>query len=267
MEKSKKIILIIIVLLLVILVLALGAYIIYDKVLGKEDNLAEASKKTMAPKQYTFKEVKVKECFEPLLDNEEEYICEEKIKVDNKSITIKVVTKTRSDVTSGYLSELFINNKKIYSPDSNILFSRIFTIDNNLIFEIGGYEGYRETIKYSLNSSKLSEIIEFDKEIPDMNSGVITKIVKNKAYFYDSRLAENWFGMTASGHIVDLCSEKERQKYGVNEDTIISGLYEMEYLGQDKYIITRVQEETIRNVIHYQSINDYCIYELGGMSK
>ncbi len=258
MEKKKKIILIIIISLLVILVLGLGGYIIYDKVINEN----ETSKNTTTVEtKYVFKRHStdtLNKCFSNL-SSEEGGDCTEAIKTSSGEHILKLHVLPDSS-PDGPVPILYIDNKKVLEFDIAIFggIDEIYTIDDDIIFNTNN--GYYSYI-FSLRRNKLEEITNFDKEIPEMRFMHSTKTIKNKIYFEGYRLSQQWFAVRVAGYEVTVCDKEERQKYGVNEDTIISGLYEMEYLGQDKYIITRVQEETIGEFIRYSSIDDYCEYE------
>lgn len=257
MEKNKKIILIIVISLLVLSVLGLSGYIIYDKVIN---NLVASKNTTTVETKYVFKKHStdtLNKCFSNLND-EKGGDCTEVIKTSSGEHILKlhVLPDSSSD---GPVPILYIDNKKVIEFNISDFFGidEIFIIDDTIVF-VYSIEGGEEGYIFSFKTGKLEEITNFDMEIPDVSFRGISKIIKNKIYFRGYRFSTQWFAIIISGEEVEGCDEKERQKYGIDEDTIVGGLYEMEYLGGDEFIITRVDEENVYDLLDGQSIDDYC---------
>ena len=238
---------------MVVSVLGLGGYIVYDKVLNNsatKNNSANA-------KEYSFKEIKLNKCFEEYFEYDEKTkTCTIDIKQDNKNYNIKVINEGDD---SGTNTKIIINNKKVFSNDSTLLYIKgLYLIDNNLFFNATlAWEyvvPYYVIIRYSIESGK-TEMIKVDKELSTMDKADSEiKIVKNKMYFKGTIISDDDYPPEIvapdKNEYFSICDNQKIKSNNIDIDSIANAFYELEYTGENKFSITRVMElETIQDVI------------------
>lgn len=251
MEKNKKIILIIVISLLVLSVLGLSGYIIYDKVIN---NSVASKNTTTVETKYVFKKHStdtLNKCFSNLND-EKGGDCTEVIKTSSGGHILKlhVLPDSSSD---GPVPVLYIDDKKVTEFDISGFdgIDEIYIIDDSIVLstDVGSDIRGDFTYIYILKNKKLSTIYSLDSKYPAMVMKEFPDFVNGKIIFYGAVLGQ---GPSILNNLYDeevyICDKEDMSKHNYDGDTVVEGIYEIEYLGNNKFSeITRLKEFTLND--------------------
>lgn len=232
MEKKKKIILIIIISLLVVSVLGLGGYIVYDKVLN-----SNVGKTTTAEKQYVFKKQNVNtlnNCFSSL-DDDKSGDCTKPIEINGEEHILKL--SISFSTTTGPQPILYIDNKKIIEFDVATFdgLDEVYIIDDTIAVNDPGV--FFDTVYlYTFENKKITKIDRLDSDSYYMQ--YYASFFENRIIFHRSIMSPLDASILKDendGEGVYICDDEEMSKHGYDENTIVEWIYEMEYLGNNKF--------------------------------